>query len=287
MDVTDFIKMNGAGNDFVVLDLRVAESEGSAARSAVRPSAEQAAAIADRHRGVGCDQVILIEPSDTGLADAELIFLNSDGSESGACGNGTRCVADLLMNEMGENAISLETQHGVLDCDRDADGVVTVDMGRAKTDWRDIPLAEPRDTLHLAIGEGPLSDPAGTSMGNPHATFFVDDAMAIEIETLGPKLEHDRLFPERANIGVAEMRGRTAMRLRVWERGAGLTLACGSGGCAAVVSAVRRGLAERRIAVEVDGGTLVIEWLENGHVLMSGPTAIAFRGTLDPALLKV
>lgn len=287
MDVRDFIKMNGAGNDFVVLDLRAAETAGSEPRKAVRPSAEVAARIADRHLGVGCDQLILIEPSDTGLADAQLVFLNADGSESGACGNGTRCAADLLMTETGSDAISLETLHGVLDCDRSADGVVTVDMGRAKIDWRDIPLAEPRDTLHLAIGEGPLSDPAGTSMGNPHATFFVEDVAAVPIDRLGPKLERHKLFPERANIGVVEMRGREDMRLRVWERGSGLTLACGSGACAAVVSAVRRGLAERRVMVEVDGGTLVIEWLENGHVLMSGPTAIAFRGTLDPALLTV
>ncbi len=287
MDVRDFIKMNGAGNDFVVLDLRLAESTGPEPRKAVRPSAEVAARIADRHLGVGCDQLILIEPSDTGLADAQLVFLNADGSESGACGNGTRCAADLLMTETGSDAISLETLHGVLDCDRSADGGVTVDMGRAKIDWRDIPLAEPRDTLHLAIGEGSLSDPAGTSMGNPHATFFVEDVAAVPIDRLGPKLERHKLFPERANIGVAEMRGREDMRLRVWERGSGLTLACGSGACAAVVSAVRRGLAERRVTVEVDGGTLVIEWLENGHVLMSGPTAIAFRGTLDPALLTV
>lgn len=287
MDVRDFIKMNGAGNDFVVLDLRPAEIAGTNPRRAARPTAAQAAAIADRQRGVGCDQVILIEPPETDLADAQLVFLNADGSESGACGNGTRCVADLLMTQLGTDAISLETEHGVLDCDRDASGLVTVDMGRAKTDWRDIPLAEPRDTLHLAIGEGPLSDPAGTSMGNPHATFFVDDVAEIPLAALGPKLEHHKLFPERANIGVAEMRGRDTMRLRVWERGSGLTLACGSGACAAVVAAVRRGVAERRVTVEVDGGSLVIEWLESGHVLMSGPTAVAFRGTLDPDLLKV
>ncbi len=276
MNGQPFLKMHGAGNDFVVLDLRAGgEAPGRAA----------AAAIADRRRGVGCDQVVLITPPSSRQADAGLTFLNADGTESGACGNGTRCVAWLLMEETGLNALSLETQHGVLDCTRDANGRVTVDMGPAKLDWQDIPLAEARDTLHMGIAEGALDDPVGVSMGNPHAVFFVDDVAAIAIETLGPALEHHPLFPERANIGVAAVRDAAHMRLRVWERGAGLTLACGSGACAAVVSAVRRGLTGRKVAVEVDGGELIIEWLEDtGHVLMTGPTAISFSGTLDPAL---
>ena len=271
-----FLKMHGAGNDFVVLDLR---------NGATAPDARVAAAIADRRRGVGCDQIVLITPSGSGLADAGLTFLNADGSESGACGNGTRCVAWLMMEESGRDDFSLETAHGVLDCARDAQGHVTVDMGPAKLDWQDIPLAEAGDTLHLGIGEGPLRDPVGVSMGNPHAVFFVDDVDATPIDAVGPVLEHHRLFPERANVGVAQVRGRTDMRLRVWERGVGLTLACGSGACAAVVAGVRRGLTDRKVTVEVDGGELIIEWLEdNGHVLMTGPTAVSFSGALDPAL---
>jgi diaminopimelate epimerase len=273
----DFIKMHGAGNDFVVLDLR----DGSAA-----PTAKEAVAIADRHRGIGCDQIVVIGPSPTGIADLGLTFLNADGSASGACGNGTRCVADYLMHERGADHLALETAAGVLDCARGRDGRVTVDMGRARTEWRDIPLAEARDTLHLGIGEGPVKDPVGVGMGNPHAVFFVPDVAAVPIETVGPKLERHKLFPERANIGFAQVTAPDRMRLRVWERGAGLTLACGSGACAALVAAVRRGLTKRKAALTLDGGTLEIEWLDNGHVLMTGPTAISFRGKIDAALLN-
>jgi diaminopimelate epimerase len=277
MPPKDFIKMHGAGNDFVVLDLR---------RGGTAPTAKEAVAIADRHRGIGCDQIILIGPSKTGVADLGLTFLNSDGSESGACGNGTRCVADFLMKERGADHLALETAAGILDCARGRDGRVTVDMGLARTEWRDIPLAEARDTLHLGIGEGPVKDPVGVSMGNPHAVFFVPKVADIPIEAIGPKLERHKLFPERANIGFAEVRAPDRIRLRVWERGAGLTLACGSGACAALVAAVRRGHAKRKATLELDGGTLEVEWLETGHVLMTGPTAIAFRGTIDPALLN-
>ncbi|MCY4393695.1 MAG: diaminopimelate epimerase [Rhodospirillaceae bacterium] len=266
-----FVKMHGAGNDFVVLDLR----DGTAA-----PCARTAARIADRHRGVGCDQLVIVTPPPADLADYGLAFLNSDGSESGACGNGTRCAAALLMGETGKTEISFESIAGVLDCQRNGDGSVAVDMGRPATDWREIPLSEDRDTLHLGIAEGPLRDPVGIGMGNPHAVFFVDDADAVPIAVIGPRLEHHRLFPERANVGVAQVKGRDRLRLRVWERGAGLTQACGSGACAAVVAAVRRGLTGRRVAVEVDGGELFIDWAEDDHVLMSGPTATSFRGVL-------
>lgn len=266
-----FVKMHGAGNDFVLLDLR----DGTAA-----PCARTAARIADRHRGVGCDQLVIVTPPPAGLADYGLVFLNSDGSESGACGNGTRCAAALLMDETGGGEISFESVAGVLDCLRNGDGSVAVDMGRPALDWRGIPLSEDRDTLHLGIGEGPLSDPAGVGMGNPHAVFFVDDAEAVPIAEIGPRLEHHRLFPERANIGVAQVEASDRLRLRVWERGAGLTQACGSGACAAVVAAARRGLTERKVTVEVDGGELLIDWAEDDHVMMSGPTATSFRGVL-------
>ena len=273
----DFIKMHGAGNDFVVLDLR---------DGAAMPTAKEAVAIADRHRGIGCDQIILIGASKTGIADLGLTFLNSDGSESGACGNGTRCVADLLMRERGADHLALETAAGILDCARGKDGRVTVDMGMARTEWRDIPLSEACDTLHLGIGEGPVRDPVAVGMGNPHAVFFVPEVAAVPIEAIGPKLEHHKLFPQRANIGFAEVRAPDRIRLRVWERGAGLTLACGSGACAALVASVRRGLTGRKATLELDGGALAVEWLANGHVLMTGPTATAFRGTIDPALLN-
>ncbi len=266
-----FVKMHGAGNDFVVLDLR----DGTAP-----PCARTAARIADRHRGIGCDQVVAIVPPPNGLADHGLLFFNGDGSESGACGNGTRCAAALLMDEAGRDEISLESRSGVLDCLRNRDGSVTVDMGRPALHWRDIPLAEDRDTLHLGIAAGPLSDPVGVGMGNPHAVFFVDDAEAVALADLGPRLERHRLFPERANIGVAQAKDRDRLRLRVWERGAGLTQACGSGACAAAVAAIRRGLTGRRVAIEADGGELTVEWAGDDHVLMSGPTATSFRGVL-------
>ncbi len=163
--------------------------------------------------------------------------------------------------------------------------MISVDMGPAGLDWRDIPVREPCDTNHMPVGSGPLQDPVGTSMGNPHATFFVADAEAIPLAELGPGLEHDRFFPERANIGVAQLLEDGRLRLRVWERGAGLTLACGSGACAAVVAASRRGLVKRKADVVVDGGTLTIEWLRDGHVLMTGGIALAFKGELDPSLL--
>lgn len=273
----DFLKMHGAGNDFVVLDRRGGKPV---------PSAAQARAIADRHRGIGCDQIVIFRDSETGIADGGLMFLNADGSESGACGNGTRCAADWLMRERQTDHIALETPAGVLDCARGADGLVGVDMGPARLGWREIPLAEDRDTLHLGIGEGPVKDPVGVSMGNPHAVFFVPNVDDVPIAAIGPKLERHRLFPERANIGFAQVRDPRTIRLRVWERGAGLTLACGSGACAALVAAVRRGLTERKAALILDGGTLSVEWLESGRVLMTGPTAEVCAGTLAPAFLS-
>ncbi len=272
-----FIKMHGAGNDFVVLD-------GRARALDISPAA--ARAIGDRHKGVGFDQLILIQPDDSGMADAHIRFLNADGSESAACGNGTRCVAALLMSETGKDHVVLETETGLLDAEARPDGRISVDMGPAKTEWQDIPLADAMDTLHLPISEGPLADPVGVGMGNPHAVFFVDDAAKIDLARLGAKLERHSLFPERANIGIAQVLAPDRLRLRVWERGVGITLACGSGACAALVAAVRRNLAERKAAVVVDGGELEIEWLEDGHVLMTGPVAHSFAGTLDAALIN-
>jgi len=272
-----FIKMHGLGNDFVVLDRR--------ADGGTIP-ADLARALADRHRGVGCDQVIVIGESGTGLGDVGLRFYNADGGESGACGNGTRCVGALLMDERGDDHLVVETLHGLLDIDKAAGGLVTVDMGPARIEWQEIPLAAAADTLHLGIAEGPLNDPVAVSMGNPHAVFFVDDAEAIDLARYGPKLEHHKIFPDRANIGVAQLAGPDRLRLRVWERGAGLTLACGSGACAATVAAHRRNLTGRKVEIVVDGGSLAMEWLENGHVLMTGPVATAFAGELDASLVS-
>ncbi len=270
-----FVKMHGCGNDFVVLDER-------AGPLGLTP--RRAAAIADRREGVGCDQFIVIEPAPPGLsADAFMRIRNPDGQEAGACGNATRCVVRLLAGETGRDRLDVATLAGVLPSTVAADGTITVDMGAPRFDWRDVPLARPMDTLHLDLSAGPLDDPAALSMGNPHATFFVPDAESVEIARLGPLLEHDSLFPERANIGIAQVLAPDRIRLRVWERGAGLTRACGSGACAALVNAARRGLSGRHAQVIVDGGTLAITWRADGHVLMAGPTAIAFRGEIELA----
>jgi len=270
-----FIKMHGLGNDFVVLDFRAHGNPLDA--SGVR-------AIADRRTGVGCDQLLAIEPAATELADIFLRIYNPDGGEAEACGNGTRCVASLLMAETGAEHVVIETVAGMRDAEARPGGLVAVDMGPAGDGWRDIPLAEAVDTLHLPVSAGPLADGVGVTMGNPHAVFFVADAAAVNLARLGPKLERDPLFPERANIGVVQLLSRDRLRFRVWERGAGITRACGSGACAALVAAHRRGLSERRAEVVLDGGILTIEWLTDGHVLMTGPVATSFTGTLDPTL---
>jgi diaminopimelate epimerase len=247
-------------------------------------SARRAAAIADRRTGVGCDQLISIEPAPPGSnAAAFMRIRNPDGEEAGACGNATRCVVDLLARESGRRSQVIRTVAGNLPSEALQDGRVCVDMGPARLEWSDIPLARPMDTLHLDLAAGGLADPAAASMGNPHATFFVTDVARLPVAELGPRLEHDPLFPERANIGFAQVLAPDRIRLRVWERGAGLTLACGSGACAALVNAHRRGLTGRRATIQVDGGELEIEWRQDGHVLMTGPVATSFIGEIDLA----
>jgi diaminopimelate epimerase len=270
-----FLKMHGCGNDFVVLDER---------HGALGITPTRAAAIADRRTGVGCDQFIVIEPPPAQSdADAFMRIRNPDGSEAGACGNATRCVAHLLAHETGRLTQIIRTTSGDLRGEVLSDGSVRVDMGPARFDWPDVPLARPMDTLHLDLALGPLADPAAASMGNPHATFFIADLAGLPVAEFGPRLEHDPLFPERANIGFAQVLAPDQIRLRVWERGAGLTLACGSGACAALVNAHRRGLTGRRATLEMDGGDLTIEWRSDGHVLMTGPVATAFTGEIDLA----
>ncbi len=272
-----FFKMHGLGNDFVVLD----------ARASLFPlDAAGVRALADRHTGIGCDQVIEMLPARNPAADFLMRIHNRDGSAAEACGNATRCLAYLRLREGGERSIAIETAAGLLFAEVEGEDRIAVDMGRAKTLWNEIPLARPSDTLSLDLVEGPLSAPCCTNIGNPHATFFVADAEAVDLASLGPALEHHPLFPERANIGVASVLEPGRIRLRVWERGAGLTRACGSAACAALVAANRRGLTGRRAAVALDGGSLEILWREDGHVVMTGPAALSFEGSFDPALLR-
>lgn len=284
MTTRPFIKMHGLGNDFVVVD---------ATEAPFPITSEAVRALADRRTGIGFDQLIVIEPPTENIAAAFMRIFNADGGEVDACGNATRCVARLLFARHQTDKAIIETATGLLNAwwaNHDAGPVadtspvdVAVDMGPAMTDWSEIPVAVECDTAHLPLSMGGLSDPVGVSMGNPHAVFFVDAVAAVPIMELGPMLEHDPLFPERANIGVAEVRDRRTIRLRVWERGVGLTRACGTGACAAAVAANRRGLTDREVTVVVDGGTLDIVWRDDGHVIMTGPAAIAFHGSFDTA----
>ncbi len=273
---TPFLKMHGLGNDFVILDGR---------KKALDLPLERRRSIAHRQLGIGCDQLIVLEPPTDRDADIFMRIYNPDGSEAGACGNATRCVASLVMDERKADQVTVQTISGLLELQKTGMGanglpVIAVDMGLAKLDWREIPVREACDTNHMPVGLGPLQDPVGTNMGNPHATFFVENLAAIPLEELGPKLEHDPFFPQRANIGVAQMAGKDRLRLRVWERGTGLTLACGSGACAAGVAAARRGLTSRKVDVMVEHGTLTIEWLRDDHVMMTGGISLSYKGEL-------
>ena len=263
-----FIKMDGTGNDFIIFDRR--------AMSAPQLSADTVKALADRNHPTtkGCDQLIVL--SDTDDADVHMRIYNADGGEVDACGNATRCVGWLLGGD-----VLIETAVGLLQAKRDGKASISVDMGEPKFDWQDIPLVEERDTLHTDISAGALSDAVCVSMGNPHAVFFVEDADNTDVTTHGPKLENDSLFPERANIGVAQIIDRDTIRLRVWERGTGETQACGTGACAAAIAANRRDLANRDVTIHVNGGTLHISWEENNHVILSGEVYEHFRGEVE------
>lgn len=266
--------MHGLGNDFVIVDAR---------DTPLRVSDAGTRRLSDRHTGIGFDQLIALDApaGDEDDADVNVRIFNADGGEVAACGNAMRCVARLLLNG-DDRRLAIRTGAGLLHAWRNPDDPdrYSVDMGPARDGWRDIPLARECDTDHLPLARGPLSDPVAVNMGNPHAVFFVDDVAAIPIETLGPELEHDPIFPERANIGVAQLTGADRLRLRVWERGAGLTLACGSGACAAAVAAHRRGLTGRTVRIDVDGGSLDLEWRADNHVIMSGPAVESFRGAV-------
>jgi len=267
-----FLKMNGLGNDFVVVETRSAPFD---------PSPEQVRAIADRKAGVGCDQLIVIEKAED--ADARVRFWNADGEEVSACGNGTRCVGWLLMQSSGKDEAVIETKAGRLVATRAGERLVSVDMGEPRLAWDQIPLAAEHDTLSLEVtlsGHPALQTPGCVSMGNPHVVFFVDDVDAVPIAEVGPKIETHPLFPEHVNVGFAQVLGPDRIRLRVWERGAGLTKACGTGACAALVAAARRGLVGREATMVLDGGELHVEWRGDGHVIMTGPAAVDFMGEL-------
>jgi len=281
------LKMHGLGNDFVVLDNR----EG-------KLPALDWQRIADRHKGVGCDQVVVLEPS--AKADIFMRIYNADGSEVESCGNASRCVAWLLASpssspwkgegrgEGQKKQIRIETRAGVIEAQVESADSITMDMGMPRLGWKEIPLKEKKDTLNLRIGKGGLKNPVAVNIGNPHMVFFVSDSDAVPLAELGPALERHPLFPRHANVGVAQVMAKDSIRLRVWERGAGMTLACGTGACAALVAAHRRGLTGRKAIVHLPGGSLHIEWREeDGHVLMTGPAAVSFRGTLEVSAFSV
>lgn len=263
-----FMKMHGLGNDFVVLDAR---------NQLAGLTASQITAIADRHRGVGFDQLAVIE---NGTADAHLVFFNSDGSMSAACGNATRCIARYIMDETGRDQLTLTTARGTLYAQDLGNGLTAVNMGQPQLRWDEIPLAQDMDTLMLPID----GTPTATGMGNPHCTFFVDDVETIDLAARGAAMEHHPLYPQRTNVQFAQIIGPNHIRMRVWERGVGVTLASGSSSCATAVAAARRGLSGRAVRIDLDGGTLNIDWRDDG-VWMIGGTEHVFSGTFTDAFL--
>lgn len=269
-----FIKMHGLKNHFVITDARAA---------AYRPDDEEIVRVCDQETGVGGDQLLIIQPPTekgrAGGATAFVRILNVDAREVEACGNATRCVAWLLMEEAGSTEIVLETLAGLIECKRTGELEVSCAMGRVSMNWEEVPLAEERDTCHLDIRYGSLEDAVVLNVGNPHAVFFVDDTDAIDIESLAPAIQEDALFPDQVNVGIAEIKSPDHMTLKVYERGAGLTTACGSGACAAVYAAQARGLTDKnKMTVSMPAGDLCIEILDDGSALMTGPVAYCFSG---------
>ncbi|MFN7113626.1 MAG: diaminopimelate epimerase [Alphaproteobacteria bacterium] len=269
-----FLKMHGLGNDFVIFDGR--------AGAPLYLSTEMIRSLGDRHTGVGFDQMVIISPPKSAQADVFMSIFNSDGSEVGACGNATRCVADVLMRQTGRSEATLETMAGILKARRAGAGRVCVDMGKVRLGWQDIPLSEEQDTLFLGLSEGMLKSPVAVNVGNPHAVFFVQQLEDVPLEKFGPLIENHPLFPEKTNVEVVRVDSANAITMRVWERGVGITRACGTGACAAAVAAARRGLTGRHVAVTLEGGILDIEWREaDDHVLMTGAVEEVFTGTLS------
>jgi diaminopimelate epimerase len=266
-----FRKMHGLGNDFIVFDAR---------QRPLAPTPAEARALADRHTGIGADTIALLDAPKDGEADLAVRFINADGGEMSTCGNATRCIAKLLFAETGRDHVRIATGAGILDAWKQGDQVA-VDMGTPKLAWTQIPVARETDTLHLPLD----ADPVGVNMGNPHAVFFVADAEAVDVAALGSRLERDPLFPERTNVEFAAVQASDRIRMRVWERGVGITQACGSGACATLVAAARRGLTGRKATVALDGGDLTIEWRDDDHVIMTGPAALSFTGEIEDHLV--
>jgi diaminopimelate epimerase len=283
-----FVKMNGLGNEIVVVDLRA--PSGAPASGAISPADARAAAGPG---GAPYDQLMILHAPRTPGSDAFVRIYNNDGSEAGACGNGMRCIAELLFKETGKTALTFETKAGLLNCWKGREPLVsTVDMGAPRFAWNEIPLAEEfRDTRAIELQIGPidkpiLHSPSVVNMGNPHAVFWVEDVDAYDLGKIGSLLENHPIFPERANISLAAVKSRDHIVLRTWERGAGLTRACGSAACAAAVAAARLKRTERRVTMSLPGGDLLIEWrARDDHVLMTGPVEYEYAGTFDPALL--
>ena len=262
----DFVKMHGLGNDFVVLDGR--------SQALPEVDARLAMALADRHAGIGCDQLIVLEPS--GSADVRMRIFNNDGSEVEACGNASRAVGLLL-----GGSTRIETLGGIIRATADADGV-SVDMGQPRFDWNAIPLQYAMDTLAMPVGWEDLDNPSAVNVGNPHVVFFVPDTQSVDLRRIGPLIERDPLFPERVNVNIATVTSRNGIRLRVWERGAGETRACGTGACATAVAAMRRNLVDRQnVSVMLPGGALTIDWPQDGTITMTGPAATSFVGEFE------
>jgi diaminopimelate epimerase len=266
-----FLKMHGLGNDFAIFDTRTQELK-------VRP--EQISLWGDRKRGIGFDQMVIIDKPRSDASDVFIRIYNADGSEVGACGNATRCVASLLIQQMNKAIVRIETKAAMISAWPTGDKI-TVDMGAVHLDWQDIPLSRAEDTKSLPVVEGVLKNPVAVNVGNPHAVFFVEDVMGVPLETLGVKIEHHPLFPECVNVEIAQVLSPAEIRMRVWERGVGITEACGTGACAAAIAGVRRGLTQRKSSVILDGGTLEIEWRESdNHVLMTGDVALVYCGEM-------
>jgi diaminopimelate epimerase len=270
-----FIKMHGLGNDFVIVDVR---------DTAFRFTPEQIRRIADRRRGIGCDQFILVEYPKRNTAALNMGIYNADGSVAGSCGNATRCVADWEMGRRKRKDLLIETVQDLLKAEK-KNGIIQVEMGAPRFEWHEVPLVSEKDTLNLDVGVGGLPPAVAVSMGNPHAVFFVEDVSRIDVAGLGAKIETLPLFPERANVEFAQVLDDKNIRMRVWERGAGITLACGSGACATLAAAVKRDLTGRKVTLHLDGGELQVEWPENKPIRMSGPVAYSFTGEISDALL--
>ena len=274
-----FVKMHGLGNDFAIFDGRKGQP--------IFWPAEKIRALGDRNTGVGFDQMVIIDPPKSPEAEVFMRIFNADGGEVGACGNATRCVGHLLMQETGKDMAVMQTVAGLLKAARAPKNAVTVDMGPARLKWQEIPLNNEEDTLSMNLTIGVLKNPVAVNVGNPHAVFFLQTLDDLPLEKLGPLVETHHMFPERTNVEAVEVLNRKRIRMQVWERGVGITRACGTGACAAVVAAVRRDLTDREVTVELAGGLLDINWREgDGHVLMTGAVAEVYRADLAESFME-